>query len=86
MPRYIDANELKHSITTKYITNGYFYAANALQCIEDAPAANVMKIIRCKDCCFYKCGICAYFSADLEDQVIRVQENDFCSYGEKRYD
>ena len=54
--------------------------------IEDAPTADVVEVVRCKDCCFYKSdtdycrennkGYCVF------DSVIKPK-NHFCGYGDR---
>lgn len=58
----------------------------ALRCMEQTPTADVVEVVRCKDC--------EYFDRDYDDSVIgacsnkrqniRCNENHFCSYGERR--
>ena len=67
--------------------------------VRHAPAADVVEVVRCKDCKYYAAmitdtvsgdmetvpwGICAqpWFNSDEYD----VQENGYCSYGERRMD
>ena len=50
--------------------------------IDEAPAADVVEVVRCKDCSIYEqgspglgwCSVCDFVRMD----------NDFCSYGERR--
>ena len=72
MSRYIDANKLRYSIAIKFKTNGYFYATNALQCIDDAPTADVQEVrhgrwntINSK---VTQCSVCGV-SRDIRTQV-----------------
>jgi hypothetical protein len=56
--------------------------------IEDSTAADVVEVVRCKDCRFKTLTqdgeynpediVCEFFMTD------GMQENDFCSYGERR--
>ena len=61
---------------------------NAISCIEEAPAADVVEVVRCKDCkhaTFYSCKNDACYKAILcEYQIGPEDENFFCSYGERR--
>ena len=54
--------------------------------IRNIPAADVVEVVRCKDCIHarhytnkIKCG---YWSEQTDSEI--VCEDDFCSYGEKR--
>lgn len=51
----------------------------AVQIVEDFPAADVRPVVRCKECKNYmeRSGACAYL-------VVGMREDDFCSYGKKR--
>jgi hypothetical protein len=60
----------------------------ARKLMEDAPAADVVEVVRCKDCRFKTLTqdgeynpediVCEFFMTD------GMQENDFCSYGERK--
>ena len=86
MSRYIDANKLKQDMASKYISKGYFYASTALDCVDNAPTADVQEVVRCKDC-KYSCeekpvfGITDYSCIKL--CIHCLDANDFCSYGAK---
>ena len=56
--------------------------ANTVQVLKDIPAADVVEVVRCKDCKNYGDEhFCPLLSlADYTDP------DDFCSYGEKRDD
>lgn len=47
--------------------------------VESIPAADVVEVVRCKDCKHYYHGTCTNdFALNL------MRENDYCSYGERR--
>lgn len=48
--------------------------------------ADVVEVVRCKDCIYYKSNCCFNRQWDFESsvEVPLVRENDFCSYGERR--
>lgn len=50
------------------------------------PTADVVEVVRCKDCIYYKSNCCFNRQWDFESsvEVPLVRENDFCSYGERR--
>ena len=67
------------------VGKGMSYYGELIGCIEDARAADVAEVVRCKDCknlvnttinanCFLICDI-----SDME-----IAPDDFCSYGERR--
>ena len=59
----------------------------AINMIEDAPAADVVTVVRCKDCkyaYYYNEEGCRGFVCNGYFQYADVEPNDFCSYGEMR--
>ena len=59
----------------------------AINMIEDAPAADVVPVVRCKDCkyaYYYNEEGCHGFVCNGYFQYGDVEPNDFCSYGEMR--
>lgn len=60
----------------------------ALECfVKDIPAADVVEVVRCKDCKYYKPesrnGKVKYC---CRSAFVKVGEMDFCSYGERKED
>ena len=56
--------------------------------ISTIPAADVVEVVRCKDCkkCVKKGNFmyCEEHSDGWGDNLIYVEEDDFCSYGERK--
>ena len=85
MAEYIDKTDLlerlKNAMQSEYPANKLMinYAHSV---VLHAPTADVVEVVRCKDCVYYepceggKDFCCWYVSA--------VVKNDFCSYGERR--
>ena len=50
--------------------------------VNFAPSANVVEVVRCKDCKHYIAGFC---TRDINERtnMFRMGEDDFCSYGER---
>lgn len=105
MARYIDAERLKDSMFAYYdcleeSANGRPYKGDTLMdyevvdmiedCIENAPTADVVEVVRCSEC-KYK-DDCArqmvHTTRDyvLEQNISTYNKVDFCSYGERRTD
>lgn len=85
MSRYIDSDLLKAEFS------GYFAKAYATplikRIIDQQPTADVVEVVRCKDCkylertdCF---GECSLFK-DRDEPRGEMLPNDFCSYGKRR--
>lgn len=47
--------------------------------IENAPTVDAVEVVRCKDCFHYWDGVCK-----AHNDVIYVDDNDFCSMGERK--
>lgn len=47
--------------------------------IADAPTVDAVEVVRCKDCFHYWDGVCK-----AHNDVIYVDDNDFCSMGERK--
>ena len=77
MPRYIDADALR----ADWLENGeneYVYDTNAfLDSIDNAPTADVVDVVRCKDCKRYE---------TCELGRLWLGADGFCSDGERRND
>lgn len=48
------------------------------------PTADVVEVVRCKDCKYYFRDSCFNEVWGDSDPVPEVNKNDFCSYGERR--
>lgn len=53
--------------------------------VNFAPAADVVEVVRCKDCNHYIAGFCAR-DINGRTNMFRMSENDYCSYGERKTD
>ena len=58
----------------------------ARQAIKDCPSADVVEVVRCKDCKYWKSNtdFCEFWSALNVAQ--RTCKNDYYSYGERKDD
>ena len=84
--KYIDAEALKKDLLRRG-----FYPAIVKTAIERAPAADVAEVVRCKDCKYAYINsfsaasgvvLCKKLSNEVETAI--RQQDDFCSYGERR--
>ena len=89
MSRYIDADALYKVVTERYsdITAGsypYNYVAfDMANLVKKAPTADVVEVVRCKDCVFrLQDDVCGRYYCELDDSY--VGETDYCSRGERR--
>lgn len=65
--------------------------ATAFSMIRKLPAANVVPVVRCKDCKYYRNrpnGLCYLHTEPYGDgykgDAVCVEDNDFCSCGERK--
>ena len=47
--------------------------------VESAPTVDAVEVVRCKDCFHFWDGVCK-----AHNDVIYVDDNDFCSWGERK--
>ena len=88
-------------MTEKYIKASdcekYFYEhlddvhiVGAMNAIDEMPNADVVLVVRCRDCKYYdkKYHQCKLHSEEPDQYstgfIFNLQEDDFCSYGERR--
>lgn len=84
MARYIDVDKLIAEYDRVHIGA----PGGARKLMVDAPAADVVEVVRCKDCKYKTVTsdgeynpediVCGYFMSD------GFMETDFCSYGERK--
>ena len=101
MAEYIEREALSHELVVEMVkcarmteeTKGTM-AERVLNRVLEAPAADVVEVVRCKDCKFYQHGVIftdTKFCCRLrngEGKVVRYNfsDDDFCSYGERKND
>ena len=80
MSKYIEAEKLKRTLIDKYS----FLPAFVVRAIEEAPASDVVQVVRCKDCKH------RYEDAEWRMRCKKswfmecTDDNYFCSYGERK--
>jgi hypothetical protein len=80
--RLIDADALKEKIDN--IWNGRslsFLGAKILAMIDHEPTIDAVEVVRCKDCRYRK-KVGTLYYCELDE--FNVQDEDFCSWGERR--
>ena len=61
----------------------YFYNGDILDAIENAPTADVVEVVRCKDCKYSSfIKSCSKYECSKGCGALKFS-NDFCSYGAK---
>lgn len=82
MPDYIDREAANLALAEQ----GFDWD-KAKQALASVPAADVVPVVRCKDCIHYDLGVCLKIYSDGNVQKDSWQSrnpNDFCSYGERK--
>lgn len=76
MARYIDAEQAIHLIENDALLQVYYSKSDAIDCINVTPTADVVEVVRCKDC--------KYFSEFQHCVILGFCEpNEYCSRGER---
>ena len=83
MAEYINRAELIENLN-KFAPEHYNALINHL--ITKQPTADVVEVVRCKDCKFRGTDDClnSYYSEYEGAYVDPMDDDDFCSYGERR--
>lgn len=91
MPRYIDADALVSILNAKADmanTDAKPLFSYVARMVNHLPAADVVEVVRCRDCKHYDDGICQLHSEEPDQYGggfnMDMLENDFCSYGERK--
>lgn len=91
MPRYIDADalvkRLKHS--PLFLGTNTQFKDGVIDLVERQPTADVVEVVRCKDCEHYKPQP-KYKNSETKyccrSAYVRVNADDYCSYGKRKED
>ena len=90
MARYIDANLLLQQVAhiNSTVEQGVKYFNSVYNLIQKQPAADVVEVVRCKDCIYWwrENELCIH-SKCCHDRTVAVVEappTHFCSYGERK--
>ena len=80
MARYIDAEQAIHLIENDALLQVYYSKSDAIDCINATPAADVVEMVRCKDCAVphNRWTGCPKLNGLVTDPDF------YCSYGERR--
>lgn len=100
MPRYIDAKKLSESLRkncdgckemwTDYCSTCWCSIAQLLEMIGNAPTADVVEVVRCRDCEYWDPGspmatvIPTPCRCRLRRETDATTAEDFCSYGRRK--
>ena len=89
MSRYIDADKFKSDIKdVAKINCGSFTEFEVLGILSGQPTADVVEVVRCKDCKYFEediqgTGLCSLGGQLDWTNMNTMYADDFCSYGER---
>ena len=97
MAEYIEREallaELQEEIdfeTPMYTTEQNEYFNRGLKCalrdVKRQSTADVVEVVRCKDCRWYDRGLCNCDQWWNDDRAVVIDDNDYCSYGWAKMD
>ena len=87
MAEYIEREALLEKV--RELASGSFSTPLIISAIENAPAVNVVEVVRCKDCVFYE-EVEYYHPTENAFKTVcrliqrQMHHNDFCSYGKRK--
>ena len=85
MSDYIRKEDAKDALQEKVFHNLTDEFYGAMQVIDELPSADVVPVVRCRDCrkCIYD-SLFDQLWCNMTPVTRRVKPDDFCSYGERR--
>lgn len=90
--RYIDADKLKSEFDYKHIdmnkTTACVHHKNILEIINQQPTADVVQVVRCRDCKFYtfkpqQTSRTTSVRRCNRSAIVCTKPDDYCSFGER---
>lgn len=78
------------SLIVKLIAREYFSPSSEIsydeliKLLNSQPVADVQEVVYCKECKFFKTDTFGQKICIRQFNTIRMNDNDFCSYGEKK--
>lgn len=79
--RLIDADKLEKQ---EYWGNERCFDYVDAEDIDNAPTVDAVEVVWCKGCKYYGRGKCYHPRHERHLQSIRQEDDDFCSYGERK--
>ena len=89
MARLIDADKINYHEHTECMGHGDFETVRTVtdKEIAEIPTVEAVEVVRCRDCVHYNFGVCLKIYSDGAVNQCAWQarnEDDFCSYGERK--
>ena len=77
--RLVDADEIYKVLTDYYHHRTETQHEALKEAIKRVPTVDAVEVLRCKDCVYFWDGVCT-----AHTDAICTDENEFCSWGERR--
>ena len=92
MKEYIEREAAIKAIENDCLELAYYTKEDAIQCVKAIPAADVVEVVRCRECVHWKPIGSKAGNSFLDMEYIGGceftkycrRESDFCSYGERK--
>ena len=87
MDEYIERGTAIAKLTALEVSKTNATIVGAKRLLAEIPAADVVPVVRCKDCKHYDMGVCLKIYSDGNahpDAWQSRRPEDFCSYGERK--
>lgn len=87
MDEYINRGTAIAKLTALEVSKPNATIVGAKRVLAEMPAADVVPVVRCKDCRHYDMGVCLKIYSDGNahpEAWQRRRPEDFCSYGERK--
>ena len=90
MPRYIDAdilrkNEIARCHCVPCVGSNDNDYKNLDEVLNDCQTADVVEVVRCKDCRYFNGEICSCHSDNYGEHEVLVEADDYCSFGRREW-
>lgn len=87
MAEYIERGTAIAKLTALEVSKPNATIVGAKRLLAEMPAADVVPVVRCKDCRHYDMGVCLkiYSDGNVHTEAWQSRKpEDFCSYGERK--
>ena len=81
---YIDREAAIRAIENDCLEAVYYTKRDAIDSILAQPLADVVEVVRCRDCKLRYTEGCPMMAWDCGELMGETEDNDYCSYGERR--
>ena len=84
MDEYISKGNAIFAVSALPLTLDAETTQRAIEAVRHVPAADVVEVVRCRDCKWYHYGHCTRLINTIESSFIFNGPMEYCSYGERK--